>query len=104
MEFRSQGWYQEAIYALMRRYNVALCVHDMARKGSPLVTTADFGYVRFHGTTGQYAGSYSDAQLREWAQRIRGPGPDLKAVYIYFNNDIGGHAVSNARTLTQLLM
>jgi uncharacterized protein YecE (DUF72 family) len=105
VEFRHQSWYEEKVYAPMRRYNTALCIHDMAQSESPVVATADFAYVRFHGTTSRYAGNYSNGQLEDWAKRIKelASSSNLKAVYIYFNNDIEGHAVNNARSLIQLL-
>ncbi len=103
LEFRNRSWYEEGVFARMRRHNVAFCVHDMAGVESPVVATADFVYLRFHGPTGRYAGSYPDEQLAEWAQLIRGLGEGLKEAYVYFNNDIGGHAVNNARTMEQLL-
>ena len=46
-----------------------------------------------------YAGSYSQDDLRWWADRVRewqGMGRD---VFVYFNNDGGGNAVRNALTL-----
>jgi uncharacterized protein YecE (DUF72 family) len=61
-------------------------------------------YVRFHGPTARaYAGRYTRTRLKRWAERIdayRRAGHD---VYIYFNNDVGGHAVANARQLLALL-
>ncbi len=102
MEFRNKEWYAGPVFHLLRRHNVALCLHDMAGSEPPDLATADFAYVRFHGTTARYAGSYSDQQLEEWARRIGGLG-DLRRVYAYFNNDIGGHAVRNAATLLRFL-
>jgi uncharacterized protein YecE (DUF72 family) len=105
VEFRHRGWYEEAVYAVLQRHNVALCIHDMGRSESPVAATADFAYVRFHGTSGRYTGDYSAQQLEDWAKRIRGLVSEnqLKATYIYFNNGLEGHAVNNARTLAQLL-
>ena len=103
LEFRNQTWYRQSIFKLMRRYNVALCVHDMERRESPISATADFTYVRFHGPTGRYAGNYPDQHLQEWTELIQGLASGLKAVYVYFNNDIEGHAVSNAMTLAKML-
>ncbi|MBI2887432.1 MAG: DUF72 domain-containing protein [Chloroflexi bacterium] len=60
-------------------------------------------YVRFHGTTGRYAGSCSGEQLREWAERLRGLGEGAVAVYAYCNNDIGGGDTENAQGLRGLL-
>jgi uncharacterized protein YecE (DUF72 family) len=69
----------------------------------PLVATSDFAYVRFHGSEGLYCSCYSDEELSQWAQRIARLGQDIKAVYIYFNNDTEGFAVKNAVTLGDLL-
>jgi uncharacterized protein YecE (DUF72 family) len=70
---------------------------------TPLVATADLAYIRFHGSTWMYGGCYSDDELKRWAGRIAALSHDLKATYIYFNNDAEGFAVRNAQTLTQLL-
>jgi uncharacterized protein YecE (DUF72 family) len=70
---------------------------------SELVATADFAYVRFHGSDRLYSGNYSDKELAVWAQKIADLGKALRAIYIYFNNDIAGHAIDNARTLRRHL-
>jgi uncharacterized protein YecE (DUF72 family) len=105
VEFRHGSWYREAVYAVMQRYNAALCIHDMGRSESPVAATTDFAYLRFHGTAGRYIGKYSDEQLEGWAKRIRQLVSEnqLEATYIYFNNGLAGHAVNNACTLAQLL-
>ena len=58
--------------------------------------TADFVYVRRHygkGNGGNYPQKDLDrevAQIRAWLNS----GLD---VYVYFNNDMGGHAIHNAK-------
>jgi uncharacterized protein YecE (DUF72 family) len=61
--------------------------------------------VRLHGPDHHhlYAGSYSDDDLRWWAERIREWDRAGHDVLAYFNNDGAGHAVRNARTLRDLL-
>ena len=70
-----------------------------------LRATAGFVYVRLHGPSREhlYAGSYSDDDLRWWADRVREWSAQGRDVYAYFNNDGFGHAVRNARTLRELL-
>ena len=70
----------------------------------PRVTT-DFVYIRMHGPDSDpmYAGSYSNDELRGWADRIIEWDRDGKDVWMYFNNDLGGHAVRNALRLRDLL-
>ncbi|MGO9033556.1 DUF72 domain-containing protein [Mycobacterium sp.] len=105
MELRHPSWQAAAVYDLLERHRAAYVV--MSGAGLPQIarTTTDKVYVRMHGPPDQplYAGSYTDAALRWWADRIaewKGEGRD---VVVYFNNDGGGNAVHNARTLKRLL-
>jgi uncharacterized protein YecE (DUF72 family) len=50
-----------------------------------------------------YAGSYPDDELRQWADRICEWHTEGRRVLVYFNNDLGGHAIRNARKLKELL-
>jgi len=102
-EFRHESWVNEGVFEILRRYNVGLCVFDMPSFSCPLVATADFAYVRFHGSTGLYWSCYSDEELADWAKGLANLAANLKAVYIYFNNDAEAFAVRNAITLRAFL-
>ncbi len=47
--------------------------------------------------------AYTDDDIRRWADRIARWDGDGKDVWMYFNNDLGGHAVRNALALRELL-
>ena len=103
-EFRDETWFVPEVYALMRRHKAAFCIHDFADMRVPHEITANFTYIRFHGpTSAKYFGSYSSAQLREWAARIEDWSRRVSTIYIYFNNDPGGAAVKNAFVLKRLV-
>jgi len=102
-EFRHASWHEQDTFDLLNERGVALCVHDMGDKAPPRVVTGDMLYVRFHGTSGRYQGNYPDSLLEEWADWIKSQIAHARAVYIYFNNDVGGHAINNARTLKRIL-
>jgi uncharacterized protein YecE (DUF72 family) len=102
-EFRDESWHTAAVYGILRRHNAALCVHDWRSTHAPAEITADFVYVRMHGPAGTYQGSYSKAQLGKWAERVEQWRSQLAAVYVYFNNDQGGFAVSEAMYLQGLV-
>lgn len=103
-EFRDESWLVQESFDVLRRFNAAFCIHDLANIRTPLEITSDFTYIRFHGPgEAKYQGSYSKKELREWANRVNDWRRSLEGVYIYFNNDVGGHAVWNAQTLKQLL-
>jgi uncharacterized protein YecE (DUF72 family) len=105
VEFRHPSWHDEAVYGLLEGHRAAYCVMSGAGLPCVLRATAPFVYVRLHGPdTGHlYAGSYSDADLRWWAERIGEWAAGGRDVYAYFNNDGHGHAVRNAERLRELV-
>ena len=105
VELRHPSWVDERVFALLERYGAAYCVMSGAGLPCVLRATAPFVYVRLHGPDHGhlYAGSYPDADLRWWADRVREWESGGRDVYLYFNNDGHGHAVRNAVTLRSLL-
>lgn len=103
IEFRHQSWLGDGIFEILHKHNAGLCVFDMPSFSCPLVATADFAYVRFHGSASLYSSSYSDEELAGWAKKLINLARNLEAVYIYFNNDAEAFAVRNAMTLRGFL-
>ncbi|HET8603927.1 MAG TPA: DUF72 domain-containing protein [Marmoricola sp.] len=105
VEFRHPSWHVEEVMQVLERHGAAYVVMSGANLPCVLRATAPFVYVRLHGPSDQalYAGSYSDADLRWWAERIREWQAQDREVFAYFNNDGEGHAVVNADTLRTLL-
>ncbi len=102
-ELRNPTWHTAAVYRILHRHNAAFCIFEIAGFRSGMELTANFTYVRLHGPDGAYQGSYPSSTLRQWATRARAWEKDLRAVYIYFDNDQAGYAVRNALELRQLL-
>lgn len=102
-EFRNQTWYNDEVYDVLKNKNIAFCIYELDHHMSPVVTTADYVYVRLHGPEGKYTGSYSDKTLEMWAKRCADWSADKKDVYIYFDNDQMGYAAFNAKTLQNML-
>jgi uncharacterized protein YecE (DUF72 family) len=103
LEVRHASWLVDEVVERLARANVALCLHDWKEQPVTGPLTADFVYVRRHGTRRRYGGSYTEAMLREDAARISGWTRGGRDVYVYFNNDGRAAAVRNARRLTELL-
>jgi uncharacterized protein YecE (DUF72 family) len=105
VEFRHPSWHQESVFDLLRRYDAAYCVMSGAGLPCVLQATASFVYVRLHGPDHHhlYGGSYSDRDLHWWADRIREWARTERDVFVYFNNDGGGNAVTNALSLARML-
>ncbi|MEW6750171.1 MAG: DUF72 domain-containing protein [Candidatus Latescibacterota bacterium] len=99
VEFRHASWLCPPVYRLLDHRGAAVCLSDMpgCLVGQP--NDAGFAYVRRHGSLGGYRGGYSAAEIDADAAHVcrwRDAGMD---VYVYYNNDIEGHAVDNATSL-----
>ncbi len=101
-EFRHKSWYCDDTYKLLKKFGAGFCIHDMPGKESPQVVTSDTIYIRFHGTTGRYSGSYPKSQLQDRAEWVKDHSKKVSGIYIYFNNDAHGHAIKNAKQLKEL--
>ena len=69
----------------------------------PHWVTGPLVYLRFHGSNALYAGRYTREELAHWIKEIRQFLKDKHDVYVFFNNDIGGNAIINARELIEMV-
>jgi uncharacterized protein YecE (DUF72 family) len=102
-EFRNKSWYVPATYELLDRYGASFCVHDMAGSKCERIATGPIVYVRFHGGVGKYWGRYSDEALLGWTDWLVDQSNLGRSCWCYFNNDIHGHAIEDARTLKSMV-
>lgn len=100
MEFRDPDWHDEAVYALLKKHNVAFCLFEKGELRSPRLATAeDFIYVRLHGRKEDYRGNYSDKELKDWQEWLTDQNRD---VYIFFDNtEEKLYALDNARSMKE---
>ncbi len=103
VEFRHTTWLADPVYELLTRHRAACVLADHAR--CPIVEPNDvpFVYIRRHGPGGPCRGCYGEEHLAADAERVRGWLGAGRNVYAYFNNDVEGHAVANARRLIELI-
>ncbi|HYD18694.1 MAG TPA: DUF72 domain-containing protein [Patescibacteria group bacterium] len=101
VEFRHGSWWNEKVYDAFRKAGAIFCSCSAPKLPDDLICTADDLYIRFHGREKWYRYNYSNKELSDWAQKIRASG--AKRVWAYFNNDFGGYAPKNARSLERLL-
>ncbi|MFW5877463.1 MAG: DUF72 domain-containing protein [Myxococcota bacterium] len=86
VEFRHPSWLDDEVYAALREHGVAMVAADFDDEdaGTPLVVTADFGYLRLR------AEDYDDGALTDWAQRIL--TQPWREAYVFFKHEEGGAA------------
>ena len=85
MEFRHESWWCEDVYVRLRERNVALCIADSDTRHTPVVATADFGYLRLRDE------GYGDADIARWADVVRAhEGSAWRDTYVYFKHEDEG--------------
>src|SRR3984893_11150456 len=106
VEIRHPSFLDPAFVRLLCRHNVALVFADAVDWPYAEDVTADFLYLRLHGSEELYASGYDDNALDRWAARIRSwshraqpedaklidaaarPRRRARDVYVYFDNDV----------------
>lgn len=96
MEFRHETWFTDEIYDILRARNAALVVTDtdVEEKCTPMLATADWGYLRLRRP------GYSDDMLKSWVDKIGGQAWDQ--AYVYFKHEDAGAAPKMAQRLIEL--
>jgi len=102
-EFRDPTWFQPEIARIL---NDAGCAQVIAVGGTlPLpantASAGPFRYLRFHH--GAYHIGFTDDELHLWARQLAADAAKGLDAYVYFNNDLDGHAIADAQRLRELL-
>ncbi|MDQ3565131.1 MAG: DUF72 domain-containing protein [Pseudomonadota bacterium] len=79
-EFRNESWFSDDVYDALRSTGTALVLSEREDNAPPpLVETAPWGYVRLRLET------YSDADLKQWADRLAATA--WRETYVYFMHE-----------------
>ena len=101
LEAQHASWQDDAIFDLLRAHGAAVCATDLDDEDAPdLRLTGRFIYLRLRRTT------YTDADLADWAARLRAFFDSGTDCYVFFRHDDDGtfrdpslHAASLRPTL-----
>jgi len=117
VEIRHSSFVTPDFIRLLRRHRIALVCADTVDWPRLMDVTADFLYVRLHGSEVLYSSGYEDQDLDLWAERVaswaRGGQPEngtyasaalppkrtKRDVYVYFDNDARVRAPFDAQGL-----
>jgi uncharacterized protein YecE (DUF72 family) len=100
VEPRHSSWWNGDVRDVLTSHEAALCWSD--RKGrpqSPLWRTAGWGYLRLHEGRATPWPRYGRAALDSWTARLP---EEFSDIYVYFNNDPGCAAVTDAVAFARL--
>ena len=117
VEFRHASWLTPALEPSLRAAGIGFCAVDEPQLEAlmPPVTmlTSDDAYVRFHGRNAEtwwgrgggdrYDWSYTEAELKEWVDKVAALATKARQTYLFFNNCHAGQAARSAKLMQELL-
>lgn len=95
-EFRHESWFDDEVYAALKKKDCALCLADTGDEGLevPLVSTAKWGYLRLRRP------EYKKKDLEKWLEWIG--EQKWKHAWVFFKHEDAGGGPVMAKKLLQL--
>ena len=109
VEFRHRSWDTPETAKLLAAHNIAWVMADYIHMPQRITyRTADFFYLRFIGSHGQYATKDHEivdktAVLQQWHQQIEEHRGEITQVYAFFNNDYSGYSPATANKFKEIV-
>ncbi len=103
-EFRNSSWFSDDVYTCLDDAGMGFVSFHHPHMETPKKATGKLLYLRFHGSAGLYYGRYTCEELRQWTTWAKKYEKRRKAVFVYFNNDVGGDAIFDALEMQSLLL
>ena len=83
-EFRHESWFDDGVFDVLRRRNLALCIADSERLSTPIELTADYAYFRLRDE------GYTAADIARWAALVREKSAGRGDAFVYFKHEEQG--------------
>lgn len=96
-EFRNPSWMGDEVFDALRARNVALCIADSETRDTPVVSTADYAYLRLRDE------GYGEADIAKWTNVARELSGKVGDVYVYFKHEDEGKGAAFGQRMMELL-
>jgi len=96
-EFRNDSWLSDDVYECLRARQVALCIADSEKRQTPVMTTADFAYLRLRDE------GYGPADIDRWADVARDLSTQCADVFVYFKHEDEGKGAAFGQMMRERL-
>jgi len=96
-EFRNASWLDDEVFGALGARNLALCIADSETRETPIITTADYAYLRLRDE------GYGDAEIAQWTETAKKLGVAAKDVFVYFKHEDEGKGAAFGQQMMALL-
>lgn len=102
LEFRHPSWWTNEVYEILSEHKIAFSGMSHPLLPTDIIQNSAVLYYRFHGVPELYKSQYDTQVLERFVNEIIKVAK-VREAYIYFNNDIGGSAITNARQMQGII-
>ena len=96
-EFRNASWLEDDVFDALRARNIALCIADSETRDTPIVSTADYAYLRLRDE------GYGDAEIAQWTATAQELASRSTDVFVYFKHEDEGKGAAFGQQMMTLL-
>ena len=96
-EFRHRSWLADEVYTRLAAKNLALCIADSEDSTTPVVVTADYGYLRLRDE------GYKSDDIAGWTDVITEREADWNDTFVYCKHEEAGTGPAFAAALREAL-
>jgi len=96
-EFRNRSWFEDDVFDALKARNIALCIADSETRETPMVTTADYAYLRLRDE------GYGEADIVKWTESAQKLNDTAKDVFVYFKHEDEGKGAAFGQQMLGLL-
>jgi len=94
VEFRHGSWFNETVFAELRKLEVAMAWSEVMYTEPPPITTTDFVYLRFIGDRSLKKLGWVQIdrtpEMKKWLANLRAVQDKVDQAYVFFNNHFAG--------------
>ena len=102
LECRHVSWWNTHVYDELGKHGITFCGMSHPELPEDVIANNKSLYYRFHGVPELYKSEYSKNVLQNFIKEVDADKL-VKTAFIYFNNDIGGSAITNARQTQEII-
>lgn len=102
LEFRHLSWWTPEVYEKLSKHEITFCGMSHPQLPVNIIQNNPLLYYRFHGVPELYKSEYDINLLQGFVDKIQSQAR-VKQAFIYFNNDTGGSAITNAKQMQEII-
>ena len=102
LECRHVSWWNDHVYDELGKHGITFCGMSHPDLPEDVIGNSKLLYYRFHGVPELYKSKYRKSVLQKFLGEVK-DYKQVKKAFIYFNNDINGSAITNARQVQEII-